>query len=102
MSAKQWLAVLSETSAANPKIQAMLHEADERERERMDRAVAATKAAHEARYEAAHTAARRLTDEQRIQLAIHLVDATDYHAPDLRIEVEGALDDILTIVRGEV
>lgn len=42
---------------------------------------------------------RVLNDEQRVRLAIYLIDGTDRISDDLRIEAESVLADILSGVR---
>lgn len=53
------------------------------------------------RYADAKAATGQLSSEQKVELAMYLVDAADYDAPDLRTETESCLSDILAVVRGE-
>lgn len=48
---------------------------------------------------AKHVSGNCLNDEQRVRLAIYLIDGTDRISDDLRIEAENVLADILSGVR---
>jgi len=60
---------------------------------------AARQSAAEQRLIDVKASTRVLNDEQRVRLAIYLIDGTDRIGSDLRIEAENVLADILSGVR---